>query len=242
MFCFSSEELEIDSNASNQRITMPEVFTCSDEDSVSSDDSSCTPRKHTSLDTCLDACVLAECIQSQRNKRRRMGHSEKDLRPMTFVRFNTRLGKPKPITVKCLLDSGASGSLINAKFTKKLRVKRASTTAVWSTPAGEMSTSTMVNGMFTIPELQEKKLIEWPLHVVEDMGTYDMILGRDVMSFLGTDILFSQKVVTWNGSELPFKPISADVDKDYHVEESMAVHTSTERVRRSSTLSVKQPT
>ena len=70
MFCFGSEELEIDSNASDQRITVPEVFTCGDEDSVSSDDSSCTQRKHTSLDTCLDACVLAECIQSQRNKRR----------------------------------------------------------------------------------------------------------------------------------------------------------------------------
>ena len=45
MFCFSSEELEIDSNASNQRITMPEVFTCGDEDSVSSDDSSCASDK-----------------------------------------------------------------------------------------------------------------------------------------------------------------------------------------------------
>ena len=90
MFCFSSEELETNSDASNQRITMPEVVACSDEDSVSSDDSSCAPRKHTSLDTCLDACVLAECIQSQRNKRRRIGHLEKDLRPMTFVRFNAR--------------------------------------------------------------------------------------------------------------------------------------------------------
>ena len=105
---------------------MPEVFTCSDEDSVSGDDSSCTSRKHTSLDTCLDACVLAEHIQSQRNKRRQMGHSEKDLRAMTLVRFNARLGKPKPIAVKCPLDSGASGSLINAKFTKKLRVLKAS--------------------------------------------------------------------------------------------------------------------
>ena len=110
MFCFSSEELESNSNASNQRITMPEVFTCSDDDSVSNDDSAGASSEHASLDTCLDACVLAEYIQSQRNKRRRIGHSEKDLRPMTFVRFNTRLGKPKPITVKCLLDSGASGS------------------------------------------------------------------------------------------------------------------------------------
>ena len=63
------------------------------------------------------------------------------------------------------------------------------------------------------------------------MGTHDMILGRDVMSFLGIDILFSQKVVTWNGNELPFKPVSADVGKDYHVEESVAVHTSTEQIK-----------
>ena len=63
------------------------------------------------------------------------------------------------------------------------------------------------------------------------MGTYNMILGRDVMSFLGIDILFSQKVVAWNGSELPFKPVSADVDKDHHVEESMAVHTSIQRIK-----------
>ena len=112
MFCFSSEELETNDDASDQRIAMPEVFTRSDEDSVSGDDSSCASSKHTSLDTCLNACVLAECIQSQRNKRRRIGHSEKDLRPVTFVRFNARLGKPKPITVKCPLDSGASGSLI----------------------------------------------------------------------------------------------------------------------------------
>ena len=111
---------------------------------------------------------------------------------MTFVRFNTRLGKPKPVTVKCPLDSGASGSLIDAKFTTKLRVKRASTNTVWSAPACEMCTSSMVNGVFTVPELQEKKLFEWPLHVVKDMGAYDMILGRDVMSFLGIDILFSQ--------------------------------------------------
>ena len=70
MFCFSSEELETNHDASDQRITMPEVFACNDEESVSSNDSSCASGKHTSLDTCLDAFVLAEHIQSQRNKRR----------------------------------------------------------------------------------------------------------------------------------------------------------------------------
>ena len=158
-----------------------------------------------SLDECLNASVPAEYVRSQSTKRQRVGHSESDLRPMTFVRFNTSLGKPKPVTVKCLLDSGASGSLIKSKFTKKLRKKKSSSSTVWTTPAGPMTTTSTVKGLFTIPELQEKQLIEWPLHVVDDMGAYDMIIGRDVMSFLGIDILFSEKVVTWNGKELPFK-------------------------------------
>ena len=120
MFCFSSEELETSIDASDQRIATPEVFTCGDEDSVSSSDTSCASDKHRSLDMCLDACALAKHIQSERNKRRQVGHGEKDLRPVTFARFNKRLGKPKPVTVKCSLHSGASGSSINAKFTKKL--------------------------------------------------------------------------------------------------------------------------
>ena len=41
-----------------------------------------------------------------------------------------------------------------------------------------------VKGLFTMPELQEKQLIEWPIHVVKDLGAYDMIIGRDVLTFL----------------------------------------------------------
>ena len=210
---------------------MPEVFSVDDDDSSSDESSTCSEENYDSLDACLDAYHTHEYVQSQENKRRRVGTCDRDLRPMTFVRFNTSKGKPKPVTVKCLLDSGASGSLINKKFTKKLRHKTTSKTT-WTTPAGDMTTSTTVKGLFTIPELQEKQLIEWPLHVVEDMGAYDMIIGRDVMSFLGIDIRFSDRVVTWNGSELPFKPLTASAGTDFHVEESMAVHTSTERIKQ----------
>ena len=35
-----------------------------------------------------------------------------DLRPITFVRFNTSLGKPKPVTIKALLDRGGSESRV----------------------------------------------------------------------------------------------------------------------------------
>jgi gag-polyprotein putative aspartyl protease len=111
------------------------------------------------------------------------------MRPLAFVCFNTSLGKPKPVTIKALLDSGASESLINKKYVSKLRVKNSSKTAnVWSTPGGDLHTSSRVKGQFTIPELQDKKLIEWNLHVAENMGAYDMIIGQDILSFLKIDI------------------------------------------------------
>ena len=92
-----------------------------------------------SLDECLDAHSLAEYIHSQGNsaKRQKVGLDPKrDLRPMAFVHLNTRLGKAKPITIRALLDSGASESLVLEKHTDKLRVKELNTKGtVWSTPA-----------------------------------------------------------------------------------------------------------
>ena len=70
----------------------------------------------------LDAYSLGEYIQGQTNsnKRQRVGHSQRDMRPLAFVRLNTSLGKPKPVTVRALLDSGASESLVTKEFVKKL--------------------------------------------------------------------------------------------------------------------------
>lgn len=155
------------------------------------------------------------------------------MRPLAFVRFNTRLGKPEPVTIRALLDSGASESLINKKHVKHLRVKKTSkSSTVWSTPAGDMQTSQKVKAQFTIPELQEKKLIEWNLHVAENMGAYDMIIGRDIMSFLGINIQFSDLTVHWDYADMPFKPIDATVETAYHIAESMAVEESAERIKK----------
>ena len=151
---------------------------------------------------------------------------------MAFARFNTSLGKPTATTIKVLLDSGASESLVTQKYTKKLRVRESNTKpTVWTTPAGEMSTRSKVKAQFTLPELQEKKLIKWNLHVVPDMGAYDMIIGRDLMVFLGIDIRFSDQVVTWDGAEMPFKPSDATIETHYHIDEVMAVNESTQRIK-----------
>ena len=90
------------------------------------------------------------------------------------------------MTIRALLDSGASETLVASKFVKKLRTKGNNNTSptVWSTPAGQLETTQMVKVQFTIPELQDKKLLEWEVHVAENMGAYDMIIGRDILAYL----------------------------------------------------------
>ena len=64
-----------------------------------------------------------------------------DLKPIVFVRFNTRMGKAKPVTIKALLDSGGSGSLVSEKYASKLRMKKQASKTIWTTPGSTMTTS-----------------------------------------------------------------------------------------------------
>ena len=93
-----------------------------------------------------------------------------------------------------------------------------------------MTTNQKVKAQFTIPELQDRKVIEWNLHVTKDMKNYDMIIGRDMLSFLKIDVLFSNQTIEWENYSMPFKPADATL-LHYHIEESMAVTGSTDRVR-----------
>jgi len=66
-----------------------------------------------------------------------------DLKPIVFARFNTRRGKAKSITIKCLLDTGASGSFIASKHSTHLKLhKDSNPTVTWSTADGTLLTFT----------------------------------------------------------------------------------------------------
>jgi hypothetical protein len=155
-----------------------------------------------SFDEALDCHALGKFIQGHNNNKRGCTDDAdfvpNDRRPIAFVRFITRLGKTKPVTLKALLDSGGGGCLVDQKYCKHLRVKdMESSKQVWTTPSGTLTTSRKVKGQFTIPELHDNRLIEWDVHVTKSLGAYDMIIGRDLLKFLGIDVKFSNMMVEW---------------------------------------------
>ena len=154
-----------------------DLFAVNDESSLASTE---TNENHFySLDEAIDCYTLGNFIHSHHNrsKRQRVDDVPTDQRPIAFVRFNSRMGKPKPVTLKALLDSGGGGTLVSKKFAAKLKVKRAPAQQVWTTPSGTMTTTAKVKAQFTMPELHDNRMIEWDVHVTKDLGAYDMIIG-----------------------------------------------------------------
>ena len=161
------------------------------------------------------------------NKRRKI----EDLRPITYVTFNSRKGKPKPAPLTALLDSGGSGCLIAAKHVKNLRVRQdRSTTVTWSTPGGVLETNKVCIAQLKLDELLPTKIIEWRFYVAPSLGNYDVIIGRDMLDDLGIDLRFSDRVVHCEGNELPFKSEVGKVDINaFHIEEPPHVQDALDR-------------
>ena len=107
-----------------------------------------------SLDQCIESASakefysLAQLIRDHPHKKQKIT----DVKPIVFARLNSHLGKPKPITLKCLLDSGAPGSLIAAKHAANLRKKlNSGPKTIWTTPSGTMSTTQKCQCTFLLP-------------------------------------------------------------------------------------------
>ena len=89
------------------------------------------PRKEfNSLDACIDAGYgeelysIKDYIKGQRQPKKK---KQLDKKPIVFVRFNLKhSGRPRPITLRALLDSGASGCLVDSKHVKRLKLKKMS--------------------------------------------------------------------------------------------------------------------
>ena len=192
-----------------------------------------------SLDECINAArnnskemfAIADLIRGRGKPPPQKRRKNSDLKPLVFARFNTKLGKPAPVTLRVLLDSGASGTLVAEEHAKKLRLKKTSARTVWTTPGGALKTTCKCKAQFTLPELHDNRLIEWDVHVSKSLGAYDMIIGRDLLEDLGIDLKFSSQTVEWDDSELPFKESDAVPEIAYHIRDSPALDDATERLK-----------
>ncbi len=93
-----------------------------------------------------------------------------------------------------------------------------------------MSTTKKAKSQFTLPELHSDKLVEWDFHVTKTLGAYDMIIGRDLMEFLGINIRFSDQVIEWEGATMPFKDQDQSENGMFHVQEPDAVREASDRI------------
>ena len=156
---------------------------------------------------------------------------QSDLVPILFARIRTRLGKPKPQTIRILLDSGASASIFNIKYLNKLRLKHNQTTT-WITAAGNFTTSRTTEVQFTMPELYDDRVIEWKVHVAKDTGVYDAVIGRDLLRELGITMNFKDNTVTWDDSTIHMRSQLSNAASAYFIRDSKELEGSTTRVKR----------
>ena len=96
-----------------------------------------------------------------------------------------------------------------------------------SAPTGQLKTQQKAKAPFALPELQDKGLVKWNLRVAEDMGVHGVIIGRDILSVLKIDIKFSEQLVSWDGREMPFKPLDPTPQTHHHTKKAVAVSEAT---------------
>ena len=176
-----------------------------------------------------DLFSIINLIRGQQPRKKR---KLRDLKPIVYVRFNSRMGKAKPITLRCLLDTGASASLVAKNHAKKLRTKKLpGEQTIWTTPAGKLSTTSKCQCSFMIPEFHQDRVVEWDLHVSSSLGAYDMIIGRDILAGLGIKFDFSDMTMEWDNSSIPMKDGDAGEQQAYFVQDPETIQDATERLK-----------
>ena len=78
----------------------------------------------------------------------------------------------------------------------------------WSTAADFLTTNTNTATSFSFPDLYANKLINQSLYLVNlNIDSYDMIIGRDLISSLGIDIHGADITIHWYYAAIPCRDI-----------------------------------
>ena len=102
---------------------------------------------------------------------------------------------------------------------------------VWRTNGGLFTTRHECPINFTLPEFTMSRDVKWTVQVdesPENNSRYDMIMGRDLLSTLGIDIMWSKGTLVWDNLSIPMKDatetrVTSDVDATAHLLELFEV-------------------
>lgn len=85
-------------------------------------------------------------------------------------------------TVKALLDSGASKTLVYKKPLKGQKVSKGRKVA-WETASGNVSTTGKCSISFQLPEFPSSRTVQHTVHVANKpiSSSYDAIIGQDLL-------------------------------------------------------------
>ena len=133
-------------------------------------------------------------LKSHENKRQKI--EPITLVPITFVELKVKREKDNYATLKTLLDSGASSTLITAKAVKHLKTTTCEKNT-FNCVAGDFSSKGKCNVRFKMAEFNPTATICHKAHVAENLGNYDMIIGRELLHELGIDLQFSTATMHW---------------------------------------------
>ena len=145
--------------------------------------------------------------------------------------MQTSLGKPTPVTIRILFDSGASSTIVYKDLVKKLRIKKDRTTE-WQTAIGKFETNEKAKVQFILPEFHESRVIKWNAHVTDKKSNYDLIVGGDLMTELGIKIDYSEQSITWDEVSVPMKSRDATFENSYHLDDSGHAADATDRMHK----------
>jgi transposase InsO family protein len=204
-------------------------------------------QKFSSLDNCLNANFQYESMRSRLASHSKLTkkNSERsnDLVPIVFGKVIPTL-KPlikqvkhvqkvrKEKTVKILLDSGASASIVHHSYVAKNDFVKNNTKQEWATMAGTFKTTRVANVKLRLPELNPTAVLNVHCHVTKQESNYDIILGRDILRELGIKLDFSNNKIILEHSEISMKPLNCNVKEHFAIQDSKRVHAETKRIKK----------
>ena len=170
-------------------------------------------------------------LNSPINVNKRIKIVSKPTVPIVFCELKYKRENNSSITLKTLLDSGASTSVISTEAVRHLK-KTNNDATEFNTMAGTFKTKKKCNIRFKMPELNFSAEISTKAHVADMNGMYNIIVGRDLLHNLGIDLNFSTKTVQWNEKIIDMKPPTCTKETSFHVDDSTRVSEASDRISK----------